>query len=252
MSKARTAPAADAMPVALAFDKFTARARAAMAAAQQQARQLRQPAIAPEHLLLGLLLDEESMAAQALQALGVSRDAVRAAVLAGAAQGSEASPRRVGLTPPAKQAVALAVEEARAAGHHYLGTEHLILGLVREGHSPAAQALAGQQVTLDALRGQIHLILASGGPAEEAAAQLKSNVVMCRLDDHDLAAIDTLIEAGIRPTRSDAAAWLIHAGLEANRGLLEALAGTVTEIRRLRAQAQTLAQEIGNDSASSS
>ena len=71
----------------------------------------------------------------------------------------------------------------------------------------------------------------------------KSNVVTCRIDGRDLDAVDALIEAGIRSTRSDAAAWLIHAGIEANRSLFEKVYGTVAEIRRLRVVAQSLAQE---------
>ena len=71
----------------------------------------------------------------------------------------------------------------------------------------------------------------------------KSNVVTCRIDGRDLDAVDALIEAGIRSTRSAAAAWLIHAGIEANKQLFEKVYGTVAEIRRLRVVAQTLAQE---------
>ena len=75
------------------------------------------------------------------------------------------------------------------------------------------------------------------------AAPAKSNVVACRIDKRDLDAIDALIEAGIRSTRSDAAAWLIHAGIEANKELFEKVDGTVAEIRRLRMVVQQLVQE---------
>jgi hypothetical protein len=68
--------------------------------------------------------------------------------------------------------------------------------------------------------------------------------VTCRIDGRDLDAVDTLIEAGMRSTRSDVAAWLIHAGIEANRALFEKVYGTVAEIRRLRVVAQSLAQEV--------
>ena len=87
------------------------------------------------------------------------------------------------------------------------------------------------------------IALASGGKAAEQPSP-KSNVVTCRIDGRDLDAVDALIEAGIRSTRSDAAAWLIHAGIEANRPLFEKVYGTVAEIRRLRVVAQSLAQEV--------
>src|SRR5262249_13619048 len=71
----------------------------------------------------------------------------------------------------------------------------------------------------------------------------RNNVLTCRVDDGDLAAIDTLLEAGVRTTRSEAASWLIHAGIAANRALFQQVEGTVAEIRRLRGQAQSLAQQ---------
>jgi hypothetical protein len=86
-------------------------------------------------------------------------------------------------------------------------------------------------------------VLASDGKTAEQPAP-KSNVVTWRIDGRDLDAVDALIEAGIRSTRSDAAAWLIHAGIEANRPLFEKVYGTVAEIRRLRVVAQSLAQEV--------
>jgi translation initiation factor 6 (eIF-6) len=75
----------------------------------------------------------------------------------------------------------------------------------------------------------------------------KSNVVTCRVDDQDLDAIDALVEVGIRSTRSDAAAWLIHAGIAANQNTLETVYTTVAEIRNLRTKAQALAQQITNN-----
>ena len=98
--------------------------------------------------------------------------------------------------------------------------------------------------TLEKVRAQTFqaIALASGGKAAEQSSP-KSNVVTCRIDGRDLDAVDALIEAGIRSTRSDAAAWLIHAGIEANRQLFEKVYGTVAEIRRLRVVAQSLAQE---------
>jgi hypothetical protein len=84
-------------------------------------------------------------------------------------------------------------------------------------------------------------ILSAGRSTQPTSS--KSNVVTCRIDAQDLDAIDALVEAGVRNTRSDAASWLIHAGIEANKALLEKVYGTVAEIRRLRIMAQSLAQQ---------
>jgi len=83
----------------------------------------------------------------------------------------------------------------------------------------------------------------SVGPLKETAKN-KSNVVACRIDGNDLDAIDMLVEVGIRTTRSDAASWLIHAGIEANRSVLESVQATVGEIRQLRTRAQAVAAQL--------
>jgi len=120
-----------------------------------------------------------------------------------------------------------------------------LLGLTREGEGIGAGLLRSFGTTLEKVRAQRFqaIALASGGKAAEQSP-LKSNVVTCRIDGRDLDAVDVLIEAGIRSTRSDAAAWLIHAGIEANRPLFEKVYGTVAEIRRLRVVAQSLAQGV--------
>ena len=93
-------------------------------------------------------------------------------------------------------------------------------------------------MTVDALAGDTAV------PEFASSAGPNSNVVTCRLDDVTLDALDTLVAAGIRPTRSDAAAWLIRCGLEANRPLLQRVSATVAEIRRLRLEAQSLATKL--------
>ena len=109
-----------------------------------------------------------------------------------------------------------------------------------------SQASGSDQITipLEKFSKQGKAVLALAGvnvPSEPAPA--KSNVVACRIDKRDLDAIDALIEAGIRSTRSDAAAWLIHAGIVSHKALFEKVYGTVTEIRRLRMGVQQLVQE---------
>jgi ATP-dependent Clp protease ATP-binding subunit ClpA len=156
------------------------------------------------------------------------------------------------LTGKTRLVLDLAKEEARELRHNYVGTEHLLLGLTREGEGIAVGLMRAFGTTLEKVRAQTFqaIALASGGKATEQPP-LKSNVVTCRIDGRDLDAVDALIEAGIRSTRSDAAAWLIHAGIEANRPLFEKVYGTVAEIRRLRVVAQSLAQEVPGSGESS-
>ena len=149
------------------------------------------------------------------------------------------------LAATSKRSIELAVDEGRQLKQDYIGTGHLLLGLIRERNGGAAAVLASLGVTPEQIRAQVLDLIATIGeavkPAELKAP--KNNVVMCRLDDRDLDAIDMLIEAGICNTRSDAAAWLIHAGIEANATLLTSARDIVAEIRRMREVARALAQQ---------
>lgn len=130
------------------------------------------------------------------------------------------------------------MEEARRLRHGYIGTEHLLLGLLREGEGVAAGVLITDLgIQPEEVRQIVALLVSS-------ESSPKSNVVTCRVDDRDLAAIDSLVEAGIRTTRSEAAAWLIHAGIETHQELFDRVRSTVEEIRRLRTETQALANEI--------
>ena len=126
----------------------------------------------------------------------------------------------------------LAGAEAKSLGHVQVGTEHLLLGLIREGEGIAAMILEALGVNLRGARAEITRMLK------------KDNVLTCRVNDQDIGAIDMLVEAGIRQTRSDAAAWLIHAGIAANQPLFQRVGDTVDQIRRLRESAQAAAQEL--------
>ncbi len=142
-------------------------------------------------------------------------------------------------------ATTLAFDEAGHLRQEKIAPEHLLLGLTREGGGIAVGLLRTFGTTVEKVRAQTFqaIALATSERIAEPPSP-KSNVVTCRIDGRDLDAIDALIEAGIRSTRSDAAAWLIHAGIEANRPLFEKVYGTVAEIRRLRGVAQSLAQEV--------
>jgi prophage maintenance system killer protein len=123
------------------FQRFTDRARRAVHLAQEEARLLRHNWVGTEHLLLGLLYEEEGAAARALASLGISRESVRVQVeeMIGYGESSPAGP--IPFTARAKKALELSLREALQLGHHYLGTEHLLLGLLREGEGIAAQVL---------------------------------------------------------------------------------------------------------------
>ncbi len=125
------------------FDKFTERARKVLTLAQQEAVDLNHNYIGTEHLLLGLVREGEGVAAVVLTNLGVELSKVRNEVEALIGRGKKDVASTIGLTPRAKKAIELAMEEARYLGHHYIGTEHMLLGLVREGEGIAAQVLTG-------------------------------------------------------------------------------------------------------------
>ena len=123
------------------FERFTDRARRVVVLAQEEARMLNHNYIGTEHLLLGLIGEGEGVAAKALESLGISLAAVRQQVEEIIGQGQQAPSGHIPFTPRAKKVLELADREARALGHDYVGTEHILLGLIREGDGVAAQVL---------------------------------------------------------------------------------------------------------------
>src|SRR6266581_9462747 len=123
------------------FDKFTERARKVLMLAQEEAQRFNHNYIGTENLLLGLVREGEGVAAKVLGNLGVELNQVREAVEAMIGRGDRIVLGEIGLTPRAKKVIELAVDEAHRLNHHYIGTEHLLLGLVREGEGIAAQVL---------------------------------------------------------------------------------------------------------------
>ena len=123
------------------FDKFTERARKVLTLAQEEAQRFNHNYIGTEHLLLGLVREGEGVAAKVLANLGVELNKVRTAVEFIIGRGDRTVVGEIGLTPRAKKVIELAVDEARRLNHHYIGTEHLLLGLVREGEGIAAGVL---------------------------------------------------------------------------------------------------------------
>jgi ATP-dependent Clp protease ATP-binding subunit ClpC len=141
------------------FERFTDRARQVVVLAQEEARMLNHNYIGTEHLLLGLVHEGEGVAAKALESLGISLEAVRQQIEEIIGQGQQAPAGHIPFTPRAKKVMELAGREATDLGHNYIGTEHLLLGLIREGEGVAAQVLVKLGADLAGVRQQvIHLL----------------------------------------------------------------------------------------------
>jgi ATP-dependent Clp protease ATP-binding subunit ClpA len=147
------------------LDRFTERARKVLSSAQEEAQRFQHNYIGTEHLLLGLIHDGESVAAKVLANLGVELNQVRSAVEFIIGRGDRIVLGEAGLTPRAKKVIELAADEARRLNHHYIGTEHLLLGLVREGAGIAAGVLEGQGVSLEKVRTQTRYVLKQSSTA---------------------------------------------------------------------------------------
>lgn len=147
------------------FEKFSERARRVLTAAQEEAQKLNHSYIGTEHILLGLISEEEGMAARVLTNLGVSLPKVRSAVEFIIGRGEKPVSGEIGLTPRAKRVIELAIDEARHLGHNYIGTEHLLLGLLHEGEGVAAGVLDSFGITLEQVRSEANNILSQGAAA---------------------------------------------------------------------------------------
>src|SRR5690242_9891460 len=151
------------------FDKFTDRARKVLTLAQDEAQRFNHNYIGTEHLLLGLVREGEGVAARVLENMNVELAKVRTAVEFIIGRGDRPVVGEVGLTPRAKRVIELAIDEARRLGHNYIGTEHLLLGLVREGEGIAAGVLESLGVNLDKVRHEVIRVLSQSSSASPAA-----------------------------------------------------------------------------------
>src|SRR5881398_3631859 len=150
------------------FERFTDRARRVVVLAQEEARMLNHNYIGTEHILLGLIHEGEGVAAKALESLGISLEAVRAQVEEIIGQGQQAPSGHIPFTPRAKKVLELSLREALQLGHNYIGTEHILLGLIREGEGVAAQVLVKLGADLSRVRQQVIQLL-SGYAGKEGA-----------------------------------------------------------------------------------
>ncbi len=138
------------------LERFTDQARRVVDLAQEEARRLNHGYIGTEHILLGLIHEGEGVAAKALELLGISLDAVREQVEEIIGQGQQVPSGPIPFTPRAKKVLELSLRESQKLGHNYIGTEHILLGLLREGHGVAAQVLEKLGANLDRVR---HLVI---------------------------------------------------------------------------------------------
>ncbi len=156
------------------FERFTDRARRVVVLAQEEARMLNHNYIGTEHILLGLIHEGEGVAAKALESLGISLEAVRSQVEEIIGQGQAAPTGHIPFTPRAKKVLELSLREALQLGHNYIGTEHILLGLIREGEGVAAQVLQKLGADLNRVRQQVIQLLqgyagkGEGQPGEQA------------------------------------------------------------------------------------
>jgi len=159
------------------FQRFTDRARRVVFLAQEEARLLRHNYVGTEHILLGLLHEGEGVAAQALESLGINREAARQQVEQIIGQGQQAPGGHIAFTPRAKKVLELSLREALALGHNHVGTEHLLLGMLREGRGVAAQVLTGLGTGHAQVRERVLGLLASECEEIDPQAQLAADLV---------------------------------------------------------------------------
>ncbi len=194
------------------FERYTDRARRVVVLAQEEARMLNHNYIGTEHILLGLIHEGEGVAARALESLGISLEAVRQQVEDIIGRGQQAPQGHIAFTPRVKKVLELASQEALQLGHNYIGTEHILLGLIREGEGVAAQVLVKLGADLNRVRQQVIQLLhgyqgkepADPGPrlGKRARARLMDDA-LARIDalDRRLAEIERWV--GMRPDLDD-------------------------------------------------
>jgi ATP-dependent Clp protease ATP-binding subunit ClpA len=162
------------------FERFTERAREVIVLAQDEALALKHNYIGTEHILLGLLREEEGLAARVLESLDVTVEEVRAQVERIVGQGDEVTTGQIPFTPRAKKVLELSLREAMALGHNYIGTEHILLGVVRENEGVAARILLDFDADAEKIRNEIIRLLS--GPKLREDPQLRAEIERLRAE----------------------------------------------------------------------
>lgn len=193
------------------FEKFSERARRVLSLAQEEAQRFNHNYIGTEHILLGLVRETEGVAARVLSNLNVELVKVRSAVEFIIGRGERPTPGEIGLTPRAKKVIELAVDEARRLNHHYIGTEHLLIGLMREGEGVAAGVLESLGVSLEKVRDETSRIIQSKSSGQSGSAPSSSRA----------SRTPTLDEMGVDLTK------------RASDGELDPVIGRETELQRV-------------------
>ena len=159
------------------FEKFTERARRVLTLSQEEAQRFNHNYIGTEHILLGLVSETDGVAARVLSNLGVESHKVRSAVEFIIGRGEPSGQGEIGLTPRAKKVIELAVDEARSLNHHYIGTEHLLTGLMREGDGVAAGVLESLGIDLEKIRNEVNLNLLQTQSEEHSNENLRERIL---------------------------------------------------------------------------
>ena len=180
------------------FERFTDRARRVVVLAQEEARLLNHSYIGTEHILLGLIHEGEGVAAKALESLGISLEAVRSQVEEIIGQGGSSPSGHIPFTPRAKKVLELSLREALQLGHNYIGTEHILLGLIREGEGVAAQVLVKLGADLSRVRQQVIQLLSGyqGGQGKGEPQAASSNPSAPKEDQGDKGSSQILDQFG--------------------------------------------------------
>lgn len=148
------------------FDRFTKRAKDVLRRSEDEARRFNQESISTSHLVLALIADSASIASRVLIAMGASLTDIRAAVEEAINREDDREPRVTGLTVHAKQVLELAIDESHRLGHHHVGTQHLLLGLLRQQDGVAAQTLLSHGITLELARAQVERVRSTSASEE--------------------------------------------------------------------------------------
>jgi ATP-dependent Clp protease ATP-binding subunit ClpC len=180
------------------FERFSDRARRVVVLSQEEAQLLSHDYIGTEHILLGLLHEGEGVAARALRSLGISLEAARRQVEEIVGEGGSSPSGHIPFTPRAKKVLELSLREALQLGHNYIGTEHILLGLVREGEGVACQALVKLGASLPTVRARV-LQLVADGTVEGAAGRMRLSPELVAVLDEARRAAEAKGEAQVMP-----------------------------------------------------
>jgi ATP-dependent Clp protease ATP-binding subunit ClpA len=239
------------------FERFTDRARRVVVLAQEEARLLNHDYIGTEHLLLGLAHEGQGVAAIGLERLGIRLEALRSQVEEIIGRGDSTPGGHIPFTPRAKKVLELSLRESQQLGHNYIGTEHILLGLIREGEGVAAQVLVKLGADFSRVRQQVIQLLSGSARSPEAAAETRPVAMTVPEDlreaEEQLAQVRRQKEAAIDAQDFDRAAALRDQELQLLEGLAERegkwkagvdVAAVVQENRRLHGEVQRLHDEV--------